>query len=298
MITGQTPPPGPPPAQHPAYGYPQNQHQNQHQNQGRDQDQNPYAAAYGYPQQPGAPAQNAYGDLGATPPYGPLPTKGPLPPYGPPPTNGPLPTNGPSPLPVQQEPRRGGGRSRAMLVVLALVVALVAGGSVYALMRGGDSDGKGRTNAFSPGPTPTAPTASGSTGSGPSPRTSQPDSPSASDGAVPTGFLGTWSTTITNAYGVHTRRLTIGQGAVGDTVLTLVADGPTETGGSYRCVFKARLAEQPDGGGPLEIGPSSVTTGPSGTCRPGAASEVTLLPGGRLQRVNAAGGEKLTYMRQ
>jgi hypothetical protein len=186
-------------------------------------------------------------------------------------------------------------------VVVALIVALVAGGSVYALMRGGDSGDKGRTNAFSPGPTPTAPNTSGpsgSSGSGPSPQSSQPDSPSPSDGAVPSGFLGTWTTTITNAYGVHTRRLTIGQGEVGDTVLTLVAAGPTETGGSYRCVFEAPLAERPDGSGPLEIGPSSVTTGPSGTCRPGAASEVTLLPGGRLQRVNTAGGEKLTYTRQ
>ncbi|PZG68448.1 serine/threonine protein kinase, partial [Streptomyces sp. NTH33] len=138
-------------------------------------------------------------------------------------------------------------------------------------------------------------------GSDPGPATSQPDSPSPVGGVVPTAYLGSWTATIDNAYGVNTRQLTLSQGNVGDTVLTVVADGPTDSGGTYHCVFEARLAQQPGGSGPLEIGPSTVTTGDrSAGCSPGAASEVTLLPDGRLQRVLTGGGKdaRLTFTRQ
>ncbi|MFF4865868.1 protein kinase domain-containing protein [Streptomyces sp. NPDC002405] len=274
MIAGQAPPPGPTPAPVP-YGYPQ---------------QHPQPAAYGHPQQPGGwgapPGHHPYGGLGQTPPYGPPPI-GSTPPYG------------PSPLP-DREPRRG-GRSTAALVAVALVVALGAGGSVYALMRdGGDSDDKG--GGSGPTPTVSVPTthdATGPGGSDPSPTASQPKSPSPAEGLVPTGYLGSWTATIHNAYGANSRRLTITQGNVGDTVLTLVADGPTDSGGTYHCVFEARLAQRPSGGGPLEIGPSVVTTGQqSEGCNPGAATQVTLLPDGTLQRVNTGSGEKLAYTRQ
>ncbi|MFF4759965.1 serine/threonine-protein kinase [Streptomyces sp. NPDC001292] len=274
MIAGQVPPPGPAPAPAP-YGYPQ---------------QHPQPAAYGYPQQPGgwgaSPGHHPYGSLGQTPPYGPPPV-GSTPPYG------------PSPLP-EREPRRG-GRSTAALVAVALVVALGAGGSVYALMRGGgDSDDKGGGSGPTPAVSvPTTHDATGPDGSDPSPAASQPGSPSPAGGVVPTGYLGSWTATIDNAYGANGRRLTITQGNVGDTVLTLVADGPTDSGGTYHCVFEARLAQRPSGGGPLEIGPSVVTTGrQSEGCNPGAATEVTLLPDGRLQRLNTGSGEKLTYTRQ
>jgi hypothetical protein len=180
--------------------------------------------------------------------------------------------------------------------VIALVVALGAGGSVYALMKnGGGTDDKGDGTV---GPAPTV-TSVPSDGSGsPTPTGSAP-SPSASGaGAVPDAYLGTWQTTIGNANGSNTRRLTIRQGEVGDTVLTLVADGPTEGGGSYHCVFEAKLAEEP-GDGPLEIGPSTVTTGePASSCSPGEATEVTLLPDGRLKRAKAGGGESLTYRKE
>ncbi|MEU0108250.1 protein kinase [Streptomyces sp. NPDC006251] len=241
----------------------------------------PYPA-YGYPQQhpqPGAPAGGApsypgYGGLGSTPPYGP-PPYGTTPPYGPP-----------------QEPRRN-GRSTALLVVIALVVALAAGGSVYALMQGGEGDRAGGD------PTPTqstdAPTTPDPTTPGPSPTTS----PSPADGAVPTSYLGTWTTTIDNADGQHSRSLTIQQGEPGDTVLSLVADGPTDGGGTYHCVFEGDLTAAPDGDGPLKIGPSTVTVGqPRTACTPGAATEITLLPDGTLQRVNTSSGERLTYTRQ
>jgi hypothetical protein len=176
---------------------------------------------------------------------------------------------------------------------VAVVVALAAGGTVYALMNGG-GDPKA-----SPSPSPTssaAPTTPGPTGSAqdtPSP------SPSASasaeeDGAVPAAYLGTWATTIENADGTHTRRLTIQQGEPGDTVMSLTADGA-----DYHCVFEAELTAGPTGDGPLRIGPSTVTVGePRSSCSPGEATEITLLSQDTLQRVNPSTGEKLTYTRQ
>ncbi|MFF7970758.1 protein kinase [Streptomyces sp. NPDC007905] len=271
MVSGQAPspgtpgtpgtPPGAPPAS-PAYGapgpygYPQ-----QHP-------QHP-SAAYGYPQQ----SYNPYGGaLGSTPPYGP-------PPVGTPP-----------------EPARKNGRSTALLVVIALVVALGAGGSVYALMKHGSADTADGT--VSPAPTGTA-TAPADTSPAPAPTTSAPTSAAPADGVIPDAYLGTWETTIDNANGSNTRQLTIEQGQTGDTVLTLVADGPTDAGGTYHCVFEAKLTEQPGSGGPLEIGPSTVTSGePRSSCSPGDATEVSLLSDGRLKRVKKSGGESLIYTKQ
>ncbi|MFF7902695.1 protein kinase [Streptomyces sp. NPDC088817] len=223
----------------------------------------PQPTAYGYPQ------QHSYGGLGRTQPYGP----------------GPLP---------EGEPRRS-GRSTAALVAVALLVALGAGGSVYTLMRGGgDGDDKGGA----PGPTPTVSASTHATGPD-DPDPSPSPSPSPSDGPVPAGYLGSWTATIDNAQGTNSRRLTITQGDVGDTVLTLVADGPIDSGGTYHCVFEARLTQRPSDGGPLEIGPSVVTTGRQKEgCNPGAATQVVLLPDGTLQRVNTDSGEKLTYTRR
>ncbi|MFH9981794.1 protein kinase [Streptomyces sp. NPDC017179] len=268
--SGAPPPPAPGP-----YGYPH---------------QHPQPAAYGYPQQHPQAGHHPYGAPGQTPVR--------TPPYGPPPT-GSTPSYGPSRFP-EREPRRS-GRSTAALVAVALVVALGAGGSVYVLMRGGgDSDHKGGA----PGPTPAVGAsthdATGHEGSDPSPAASQQSpSPSPSDGVVPAGYLGSWTATIDNAYGSNSRRLTITQGGVGDTVLALVADGPIDSGGTYHCVFEARLTRRPVDGGPLEIGPSVVTTGRQREgCNPGAATQVVLLPDGTLQRVNTGTGEELTYTRR
>ncbi|MYR60483.1 serine/threonine protein kinase, partial [Streptomyces sp. SID625] len=126
--------------------------------------------------------------------------------------------------------------------------------------------------------------------------TSAPPGPSG--GVVPTGYLGTWRSAIDSELGSSPRRLTIAQGGVGDRVLTLVADGPTATGGTYHCVFEARLVRRPDAGGPLELGPSTVRDGTGGACNPGAATQVLLLPQGGLQRVSKDGGERLTYTRE
>ncbi|MFJ8468199.1 serine/threonine-protein kinase [Streptomyces swartbergensis] len=296
-------PPGPPPPGHPGEGPPLNhlptmvagQSTTPAPQQPPGAPSHPHTPpppypAYGYPQQhpqPGAPGaappfHPAYGGLGSTPPYGPPPygtgqPYGTTPPYGPP-----------------QDPARRNGRSTALLVVIALVVALAAGGSVYALMQGGDGDRAGGD------PTPTRSTDAPPTTPGPSPTISQPDtSTSPADGSIPSAYLGTWATTIDNADGRHTRRLTIQQGEPGDTVLSLVADGPTDGGGNYHCVFAGALTGAPDADGPLKIGPSTVTVGqPRTACTPGAATEITVLPDGTLQRVNTSSGERLTYRRQ
>ncbi|MFF5496238.1 hypothetical protein [Streptomyces aquilus] len=295
---GVTPPPAPPapvggPPAHPAYGYPQQPPQ-------QYAPPPPSTPAYGHPQQPwapGAPAQyNPYGGApGATPPYGPegTPSYGPgaTPPYGP----GATPPYAPGATPYPQQPHphpdppRRNGRSTIALVVVALVVALGAGGSVYALMSGGGDD------KADPKPTPTT---SAPTTPGPAPTPTQPSpTPTTSapaDGTVPAGYLGTWTAGIDNADGHHSRQLTIQQGEVGDTVLSLVADGP-----DYHCVFQAALTESPGSDGPLEIGPSTVTVGePATSCSPGAATEITLRPDGTLERVNTGNGEKLTYTKQ
>ncbi|MGW5612674.1 serine/threonine-protein kinase [Streptomyces sp. NPDC003877] len=272
MVAGQshgqvTPAPPPAPAAFPGPGVPPHA-------------QTPPYPAYGYPQQhprsgpPGGagPSYPGQGGLGPTPPYGP-PPYGAAPPYGP-----------------GHEPPRGNGRSTALLVVIALVVALAAGGTVYALMQGGDDGTDGRAQ-----PSPTHSTGAPPTTQGPSP------TPSASpaDGAIPTAYLGTWTTTIDNADGQHSRRLTLQQGEPGDTVLSLVADGPTKGGGTYHCVFEGELTGTPGAGGPLRIGPSTVTVGqPRTACTPGAATEITLLGDGTLQRSNTSSGERLTYTRE
>ncbi|MFE5816307.1 protein kinase [Streptomyces sp. NPDC056479] len=264
--------PGDTPA-HPAYGYPQ---------------QHPQQPAYGYP--PAAPNTPP----GPTPP-GPHPAYGFAPSYGPGPSYGSTPPYNPPvpylPAPPPEDPRRS-GRSTVALVVVALVVALAAGGSVYAFMNGGGDDGAGG------GPTATATATDPATSDPTDPATSpDPATSEPADGAIPASYLGTWTASIDNDTGQNTRRLTIRQGEVGDTVLSLVADGPAGTG-TYHCEFEATLTRAPGGDSPLEIGPSTVTAGPATSCSPGEATEITLLPDGRLERVNTSSGEKLTYTRQ
>lgn len=240
--------------------------------------------AYGRPQQHPQPPPygHPYGGhgAGATPPYGP-------PPYGAPPY-----------VPPQQEPRRD-NRSTALLVVIALVVALAAGGSVYALMSGARDDDRAGGDPSTPAAPSSAPQSTGdaaATDDVPPAETRSPSSSAPADGTVPGEFLGRWSTTIDNDSGSHSRRLTVQQGEVGDTVMSLVADGPTGNG-TYHCVFEARLTGTSDDGR-LRIGPSTVTAGePRSACTPGSASEITLLPDGTLRRESTGTGEQLTYTR-
>ncbi|MGQ5595836.1 serine/threonine-protein kinase [Streptomyces sp. ESR1.13] len=203
---------------------------------------------------------------------------GPTPPQGPPQPYGPY------------EPPRS-ARSTVLLIVVALVVALGAGGAVYALMSG---DGDHRAGGDpTPGQTTGAPEDPGSGSPGPSAGSTA----AADEGTVPAAYVGEWSASIDNASGTHPRSLTIARGGVGDTVMTLVADGPTATG-TYHCVFDASLAAEPGAGGPLRLGPSEVRTGPPASCAPGGSSTVTLLPDGSLQRTNDDTGETLVYTRR
>ncbi|MFD4945727.1 serine/threonine-protein kinase [Streptomyces sp. NPDC058239] len=253
------PPHGPP---SPAYGYPQLPAQ-PHPGQAFGTQQN--YAGYGYPQQqPG---------FGPTPPYGPgYPTV---------------------PQPGTEPARRGRGSTIA-LVAIAVLVAIGAGGSVYALM-----------NDRGPTPNPSS-TASTSPSRSDSPVTDNPSSPDAdpspsdekknSDGPIPAGYLGTWSGSIDNPSGHSTRELVIQQGTVGQTVLTLTADGPLDSGGSYHCVFQADLTAEPSPSGPVEVGPSTVVVGePMSSCTAGKPTTLTLLPDGSLRRENTDSGEQLTY---
>ncbi|MFE7840373.1 protein kinase [Streptomyces sp. NPDC057474] len=301
----QPPPPSAPPGPAPAgYGFPQ-QHTQQPaggygQQPGPGYGQQPGAApAYGYPQSAPQAPYGAYGVYGQGP-YGggpgpgvaPGPGLGPTPPYGPNPIYGPgagTVTGG------QPEPERGNRRSSVLLVVVALVVALGAGGSVYALMKKGDDGGKeedakggtGTSAPETPGPATDQPT---DPGASPDETTESPDA-----GTIPEDFLGTWNATLDGTDGADTRQLVIQQGEVGDTVLSLTADGPLEGGGTYHCVFEAALTDEPADDGPLRLGPSTVTTGePAASCSPGAATTVTLLPGGQLRRVDTA-GKSVTY---
>ncbi|MFD4502379.1 protein kinase [Streptomyces sp. NPDC058457] len=242
----------------------------------------PAHPAYGYPNQPHQHPQ-PYNPYAATAPEpAPDPTQI-YPPVPPPPLYDPLPVD---------EPRRT-PRSTALLVTITLVVLLAAGGSVYALMRSGGGDGADDKAAGKVTPTSSATAPTTAAESTPTKSSSASATPGGAD-TVPTGFLGTWKTAIDNDTGHNTRELTIRQGAVGDTVLTLVADGP-----GYHCEFAAKLAKKPGSDGPLEIGASTVTAGkPRSSCSAGDATEVTLLSGGKLKRVTKDGDESLTYSKE
>ncbi|MGP9019995.1 serine/threonine-protein kinase [Streptomyces sp. BR1] len=203
----------------------------------------------------------------------------------------PTPGYGPPPLPPEEPPRRS-TKSTVALVVVALVVALGAGGSVYAFMNGDDS--KDENKKSPPSATSQVPNTPSDTPSSTAPDTPTP-SPSTGSGDIPQKYLGTWSGAIDSAGGTSTRRLVLQPGKVGDTVLTLMADGPLDTGGTYHCVFRAKLAAPTDPNGPLHLGPSTVESGPSGSCSPGAATTLTIEPDGRLNRRNDDNGDQLTY---
>jgi hypothetical protein len=182
------------------------------------------------------------------------------------------------------------------LLVAALLVALGAGGSVYALMNGDGTERHRGPMVTSTGPTAGEPPV---TAPGPGPSgSSAPPNASPTPGAllVPPEYVGTWDSSIDTAAGHSTRRLVIRQGRAGDKVLSLTADGPLADGGTYHCVFQAPLQSAPHGKGPVKIGPSVVTVGrPASSCTPGAASTLTVLPDGRLRRDSADSDLKMTY---
>ncbi|MFC8695660.1 serine/threonine-protein kinase [Streptomyces parvus] len=229
------------------------------------------------PRRPTAPAVPPAGaPTLASPPWPPTPARPTRPAY----PSAPIPPVhfAPTPPPPARE-RRSAGATVALIAV-AVVVAIGAGGSVYAFMKG---DGPGTT--ASPGP-------SGSTDAGSGGKGQQ----GSGEGAVPEGFLGTWSGSIPGQQGTSTRTLTIRQGDVGDQVLALTAEGPLASGSSYHCEFSAPLADSPAGDGPVRIGPSTVSSGsPASSCSPGKPTELTLLQDGTLRRTTTGTGESLIY---
>ncbi|WP_406343765.1 serine/threonine-protein kinase [Streptomyces sp. NBC_00648] len=234
------------------------------------------APAHSYPPQHQSPYQPPYPQPGYAYPH-PNPTYG----YGPPPPPG------------EESPRRS-AKSTIALVAVALVVAVGAGGAVYAYMN--DPLEKKKDTA-------TSPSASKSPSSTPSSDSSETpsDSPSPSasaPGDIPQKYLGTWSGSIDNAGGSNTRHLVLQPGKVGDQVMTLTADGPLDGGGTYHCVFRAPLTTTPSSpDAPLRLGPSTVESGPTTSCSPGAATTLTVLPDGRLRRQNDDNGEQVVYDR-
>ncbi|WP_405796306.1 protein kinase domain-containing protein [Streptomyces sp. NBC_01506] len=277
-------PDGPPPQPPQPYGYPQTPQPPQPQLP-------PPPQQYGYPQ----PGQPPLPPWGATPPYGPPPAGyGHPSPYGP---AAPVPAPVPPPEP---EPNRG-ARGTIALIAVALIVALGAGGSVYAFMNDGDAKNDASQSRSDKSPDAKQPQTDDAPSEDVPPVTQSPSptpTESAGAGDVPKKYLGVWSGTINGDAGLSTRELSIRQGELDDTVLVLTAEGPTDDGGTYRCVFEAPLGEAPGSSsdGPLKIGPSTVKTGkPMSSCTPGSASELTILPDGSLRRVPTGDGETVTY---
>lgn len=243
------------------------------------------------PPYPGIPAQQQPPGAGYPAPtlVGPA---GPPPAYGYPQPNVPAYAHGHGQAPGYEPPpqRRRTGPAVA-LVVVAVLVAIGAGWTVFAFMRDGGhtTDSPAHTSTRSPSAGPAAE----GRGDGEDKGGDRDD-----DGAVPSGYLGTWSGAIDGGAGRSTRRLVIQQGEVGDTVLSLTAEGPLDTGGSYHCVFRAALETEPASGSPVRIGPSQVASGePATSCTPGRPTVLTLLPDGSLRREIPETGESLTYTR-
>ncbi|MFD7666393.1 serine/threonine-protein kinase [Streptomyces sp. NPDC059788] len=107
-------------------------------------------------------------------------------------------------------------------------------------------------------------------------------------GVIPQKFLGEWESK--NSKGGPNYRLTLAQGEVGDTVLTMEARGS-----AFRCEFKAILM---NAGPPLRIGPTTVVEGPATSCSAGAPTTLRIHPDGKLRRVFDDGKPTLTYTKK
>ncbi|WP_037623139.1 hypothetical protein [Streptomyces aureus] len=143
--------------------------------------------------------------------------------------------------------------------------------------------------------TPSSPVGSDEPSPTPSASSDKTSPTPVTEGVVPDTFLGTWTATVSNESGEHTRTMVITQGGIGDDVLIVTADGS-----NYHCVFMAALTAPPSAGrNRLEIGPSIVTSGTSPVCKPGVRSVVSLKSDGRLVRnsVPYSASNSLSYTR-
>ncbi|WP_190129895.1 serine/threonine-protein kinase [Streptomyces mashuensis] len=236
-------------------------------------------ASGGHPLPPLAPPPGPGAGAGAGGAYGPYA------PYGMP--GGPVP-----PMPPVQPARP----SRTPLLVAVLVTAalLAGGGTVYLLTRPRDNAG-GHASASSGTAPVTAPPAGASPNSSatrrPTDDSTEPDpvlslSPAASPTAGNTGaqaYAGTWQAAFNSGSGLNNRTLTVRRGTV--TQVTIQGSGVLDDGTPYSCQWTATATGGGTAGTPLHLGPSTVTqASPRSACQPGSASDLVLLPDGRMRR--------------
>ncbi|MFF4220982.1 serine/threonine-protein kinase [Streptomyces nondiastaticus] len=226
----------------------------------------PAPAAYGYPQ------QNPYGhapgphDSGSTYVTGYVP-------YGPP------------------APRR----SRTPVILAAVVAAglIAGGGTVFLLKQNGAKDEasgpvSSSSQAASPGTPP--PSSAPATGPAPAPATSPG---TGTDGGTtgPQAFAGTWQSAFGSGTRSNNRAITISRGT--DAAVTIDGSGVLDDGTPYTCQWQTTATGGGTAGAPLHLGPSRVTrANPASACQPGSASDLVLLPDGRMRRDFVDSGTK------
>ncbi|GGT28313.1 hypothetical protein GCM10010271_35490 [Streptomyces kurssanovii] len=218
----------------------------------------------------------------AAPPTPPGPTYGYPQPYRPAPYHpAPYPPGPHAPAPA---PRRGSRGGTPALIAVALVVALGAGGSVYAFMS--KDEGKRTTADPKPSSTSSAPTSPPASSGTPAPTGTPPTAQTAGD--VPQEYVGTWRASFETADGTNTRVMTIIQGVTGEQVMTLSGTGP-----NYDCRWSATLRAP---GPPLELAPTAVTFGDRVSCAPGQWSRLNMTNDVTIIReLVGSTGEPLTY---
>lgn len=239
--------------------------------------------AFGSAPPSGTPAGSPAAPGGA---HGPHPGMGPagLPtqsaPYPPPQPHYPRP-----PLQFQPQPQppttttdtRSSQFSVIALGVVAVLIAVASGSWVYFALKDPDQE------PSAPQPSPTV--------AGPSPEASStPVQSPRPKGDLPQEYIGTWRASFDSGDGTHTRLMKISQGALGERTMVLTGTGP-----SYDCRWSATLQKP---GPPLELGPTRLESGGTGSCSPGQWSRLELTGTSTLVReLVGSGGTPLTYTR-
>ncbi|MCF3100014.1 serine/threonine protein kinase [Streptomyces roseoverticillatus] len=226
----------------------------------------PAPAPYGYPQQ--GPYGHAPGphDSGSTYVTGYVP-------YGPP------------------APRR----SRTPLILAAVVAAglIAGGGTVFLLKQNGAKDhASGATSSSSQAASPgtSSPSSAPAGGSTPAPATS-PGTGADAGTTGPQAFAGTWQSGFGGGSRTNNRAITITRGTT--AAVTIDGSGVLDDGTPYTCQWQTTATGGGTAGTPLHLGPSLVThANPASACQPGSASDLVLLPDGRMRRDFVDSGTK------
>ncbi|MFH8787162.1 serine/threonine-protein kinase [Streptomyces roseoverticillatus] len=226
----------------------------------------PAPAPYGYPQQ--GPYGHAPGphDSGSTYVTGYVP-------YGPP------------------APRR----SRTPVILAAVVAAglIAGGGTVFLLKQNGAKDhasGSAGSSSQAASPGTTGPSSAPATGSSPAPATS-PSTGADGDTTGPQAFAGTWQSGFGGGARANNRAITIARGT--NAAVTIDGSGVLDDGTPYTCQWQTTASGGGTAGSPLHLGPSRVThANPASACQPGSASDLVLLPDGRMRRDFVDSGTK------